>query len=166
MRRERPADATAVRAVHAAAFDRGDGEPVEAGLVDALRLDGWLPALSLVAERDGVLVGHSVCSRGRVGVTPCVGLGPIGVAPSEQGRGVGSALMWAMIGAADATGEPLIALLGDPGYYRRFGFVASTDVGIEPPDPGWAHVFQVRTLAAWDPAIRGQFRYAAPFDDV
>ncbi len=166
VRRERPDDVAAVRAIHAAAFERGDGEPPEAGLVDALRLDGWLPALSWVAERDGVVVGHNICSRGRVGDTPCVGLGPIGVAPGEQGGGVGSALMLAMIGAADATGEPLIALLGDPAYYRRFGFVASTEVGIEPPDARWGHYFQVRTLAAWVPAIRGRFHYAAPFDDV
>ncbi|MEV4496998.1 hypothetical protein AB0J84_15000 [Micromonospora arborensis] len=57
IRRETPADVDAIRAVHAAAFAKadGDGVPVEATLVDALRADeGWLPAYSLVAtDPDG-----------------------------------------------------------------------------------------------------------------
>ena len=47
-----------------------------------------------------------------------------------------------------------------------FGFVPSTEVGIEPPDPRWAEHFQVRTLTAFDPSTRGAFRYASPFDNV
>lgn len=86
--------------------------------------------------------------------------------PDLQSDGVGSALMHAMIGAADAIGEPLIALLGDPAYYCRFGFVASTDVGITPPEPAWGHYFQVRRLTNWSEPMTGVFRYAAPFDEV
>ena len=75
IRRETPADADAIRAVHSAAFakaDGGDGVPVEATLVDALRADeGWLPAYSLVAtDSDGQVVGHVVATRGRVGGAP------------------------------------------------------------------------------------------------
>jgi putative acetyltransferase len=156
-----------VRAVHAAAFDRGDGEPAEARLLDELRrCDGWIPSLSWVVELDGRIVGHCVCTRGRVGDVPCVGLGPIGVEPQAQLTGIGSALMHAMIGAADATGEPLIALLGSPAYYSRFGFVRSTDVGVEAPDPAWGVHFQVLRLSNWTDGITGTFRYAAPFDDI
>lgn len=57
-------------------------------------------------------------------------------------------------------------LLGEPGYYGRFGFVPASDVGVEAPDPGWREYFQVRTLAAFGPAVRGRLRYAAPFDDL
>ncbi len=173
IRRERPDDEPATRLVHAAAFGRaGEGEPAECGLVDALRLsDGWLPRLSIVAEIDGVVVGHNMCSRGHVAVAggvpvACVGLGPIGVLPEHQSSGVGSALMWAMVGAADALDEPLIALLGAPDYYRRFGFVASTEVGIDAPDPAWGPFFQVLPLTASDSSIVGRFAYAAPFDDL
>lgn len=65
MRRESAGDSEAVRAVHAAAFARvGVGVPSEVVLVDALRSDGDVVlALSLVAERDGEVVGHVVCSR-------------------------------------------------------------------------------------------------------
>ena len=70
------------------------------------------------------------------------------------------------LGAADALGYGFVALLGSPAYYGRFGFVRSTDVGIEPPDRAWGAHFQERTLSAFDPAARGRFVYPAPFDAV
>lgn len=163
VRREGPGDVGSIRDVHRAAF--GGGEPVEAGLVDALRADaGWLPHLSLVAVRDGELVGHVVATRARVGDVPALGVGPLGVVPAAQGRGVGRALMYALLGAAQARDETIVGLLGEPAYYGRFGFVAATDVGITPPDPGWGRYFQV--LVAGGPSSTGPFRYAAPFDDL
>lgn len=150
-----------------AAFRRPDrdDEPIEARLLDELRVcEGWLTALSIVAEIDGTVVGHVVTTRGFVGDVPALGLGPIGVLPSHQRHGVGLALMHASIGAADALDEPLIALLGSTDYYPRFGFASSTTVGITAPDPAWGEHFQVRTLTAYRPDIHGQFRYASPFD--
>ncbi len=125
-----------------------------------------MPELSWVAEIDGQVVGHNICTRGHVGETLCVGLGPIGVMPDIQHRGIGSALMHAMIGAADATGEPLIALLGDPAYYSKFGFKRSSDLDIEPPEEAWGVHFQVLPLSAWHESIRGRFRYSSPFDSL
>ncbi|MBN3930980.1 N-acetyltransferase [Streptomyces verrucosisporus] len=173
IRRERPADIPAVRAVTGAAFAARSQTPVpvEVTLLDELRgCEAWLPALSLVAESPGgEVVGHVVCTRGRVGAAPALGLGPIGVHPGHQRRGTGSALMHTALGAADALGEPLVALLGDPAYYRRFGFRTSTEYGITPTDPAWGEYFQVRTLTAYDPedsALRGAFTYAEPFGRV
>ncbi len=126
VRLERPGDADAVATVHRAAFDRGDGrEPPEVALVAALRASAeWIAALSFVAEVTDVAVGHVVCSRARIaGEQAALGLGPLGVAPAHQRAGVGLALMHAVLGAADALGEPLVALLGNPRYYARFGFV-------------------------------------------
>jgi len=163
VRREAPGDVGPIRDVHRAAF--GGGEPVEAGLVDALRADaGWLPHLSLVAVRDGEVVGHVVATRGRVGDVPALGVGPLGVLPRAQGRGVGRALMYALLGAAQARDETIVGLLGEPAYYGRFGFVAATDVAITPPDPGWGRYFQV--LVTGGRSSTGTFRYAAPFDDL
>lgn len=167
VRRERSVDRAAARAVQAAAFDQGEGEPPEARLLDELReSDAWMPGLSWVAEINGRVVGHCVCTRGHVGEVGCVGLGPIGVAPDAQRSGVGSAMMHAMIGAADALGEPLIALLGDPAYYSRFGFVPSIDLGIHPPEPSWGVHFQVLQLTTWTESMTGSFRYAAAFDTI
>ncbi|MGH8574056.1 MAG: GNAT family N-acetyltransferase, partial [Gammaproteobacteria bacterium] len=80
----------------------------------------------------------------------------------HRGQGVGQALMHAVLGAADALDEPLVALLGEPGYYHRYGFRASSQYGIAPPDPQWGDYFQVRTLSAYRPTT-GTFAYAEPF---
>ncbi|WP_090066771.1 GNAT family N-acetyltransferase [Lentzea flaviverrucosa] len=155
IRRETPADIDAIRTVTNLAFKDGP----EAPLIDWLRGDeGWIPELSLVA--DGVL-GHVVCTRGYVGEVPALGLGPIAVHPSHQRGGIGSALMHAVLGAAEARGERAVILLGDPGYYSRFGFRLASEFGITPPDPAWGPHFQAR-LFGDVPA--GAFRYAEPFN--
>ncbi len=168
VRRERPGDAAAVDAVVSAAFAKAAGErPVEAVLVERLRGGpDALPRLTLVAELSGAVVGHVMCSRGWVGAAPSVGLGPLAVAPGAQGRGVGSALMHAVTAAAEALDEPLVALLGAPEYYGRFGFAPAAREGVLPPDPAWGDHFQVRWLSAHPGSLAGAFRYAAPFDEL
>ncbi|MDI1466000.1 N-acetyltransferase [Catellatospora sp. KI3] len=166
IRRERPADVVAIRDVTTAAFaTAGNPAPVEAKLVDELRADGgWLAALSLVAvSHDGAIVGHVACTRGRVGDAPALGLGPLSVRPDHQRHGVGSALVHTVLGAADALDEPVVVLLGDPGYYHRFGFRPAAGLGIVPPDPQWAPHFQARPLHAYHRGVVGLFTYAAPF---
>jgi putative acetyltransferase len=118
----------------------GPRDPVEATLLDALRTcGGWLPELSFVAvqekaggkangktgEKTGEeagekeVTGHVVCTRGHADGVPALGLGPIGVRPDHQRHGTGLALMHAVLGAAGALGEPLVALLGSPACYGR-----------------------------------------------
>jgi putative acetyltransferase len=165
VRRERPADHAAVRAVHRTAFAGTAGdEVVEARLVDELREDaGFLPHLSLVAQDGDDVVGHVIATRGRLeplGI-PVLGLGPLGVRPYHQRRGVGTALVHALVAVAEACDERLVALLGNPAYCGRFGFVRSTDVDVEPPDPAWGEYFQARHLNG--PPVSGTFRYADPF---
>ncbi|MDQ3707774.1 MAG: N-acetyltransferase [Actinomycetota bacterium] len=165
LRRELPEDHAAIFALHTAAFARGEGKDVpEAGLVDGLRNDGdAITELSLVATLDQV-VGHVMCSRASVDGRPLLGLGPLGVLPEYQRRGVGQALMHGVLAAADALNEPAVVLLGDPAYYGRFGFVLAEPVGLLPPNPAWVPHFQVRLLSAWDASLRGTFRYAPAFD--
>jgi putative acetyltransferase len=161
IRRETPADVHRIDEVHRQAFEG----PVEADLVHALRADaGWVPALSLVAEdAGGAVVGHVVCTEGTVGPVKVVGLGPIGVVPGVQRTGIGSALMHAVIAAADALDYPLVALLGHLDYYPRFGFVPASSLGVLAPEPKWGDYFQARPLATWHAGLAGTFRYAAPF---
>jgi putative acetyltransferase len=171
LRRERPGDEAAIAAVHVAAFARPDDRgatPPEVTLVDDLRAsDAWIPALSIVAIVDGVIVGHVVCSRATLdGRDSVLGLGPLGVRPEAQNAGVGTALVHAVVAAADALDEPLVALLGNPAYYRRFGFEPATEHGIEPPDPGYGVHFQVRLLIRATGTEHGPFRYAPAFDGV
>ena len=172
VRRERPADHDAVRVVHRAAFavdpvtgaHRPPAEVPEARLTDELREDaGFLPHLSLVAVVDDAVAGHVIATRGWLepfGV-PVLGLGPLGVLPAVQGRGIGTVLVHALLVLAEATDERLVALLGSPGYYRRFGFVPAAEVGVASPEPTWGAHFQARRLRGLPTG--GTFRYAEPF---
>lgn len=173
VRRERATDVAAIGEVVAAAFRAvphsappvdASGDPGEVALVGWLRADpGWILELSLVAVEEERVVGHVVCTRGHLDERPALGLGPVSVLPDRQGAGVGSALMHAVLAAAEARDEALVALLGDPGYYTRFGFGPASALGIAAPDPAWGDYFQARPLAAYD-GRGGSFRYAAPFD--
>jgi putative acetyltransferase len=126
--RVRPAerrDEDAIRAVHLAAFPT----PLEADLVGALERDGDA-VVSLVAEGGGEVAGHVLLSRMQVEgggrSWRALGLGPVAVKPGHQGAGIGAALIEGALAIARATGEELIFLVGEPDYYRRFGFSAES----------------------------------------
>ena len=119
IRRETERDVDPIRAVTAAAFAsrRPSGQiPPEARLIDELRAGpAWLPALSLVAVTpEGDVIGHVLGTRGHVGRDPVLALGPLAVRPDRQRQGVGSTLMHAVLGAADALGEPLAGRRAGP----------------------------------------------------
>ena len=169
VRRERAGDEPRVHELVNAAFAKGPDEPgtVEADLIEALRTSpAWIPQLSQVAELDGTIVGHVLCTRGTVDGSPVLALGPLAVDPAHQRSGVGTALMNAALGAGDALGEPLVALLGHLDYYPQFGFVPGTSLGIRPPVAEWGDHFQVRPLTTYDPGLRGLFAYPEPFNDL
>lgn len=172
LRSEQPVDRPALLALTAAAFaispvtgERVEGEPEEVELLARLFECGeYLPDFSIVAELDGEVVGHVISTRGWAGELELLGLGPIGVLPRLQRHGIGSALMKETIDRANAAGERGIALLGSPEYYARFGFVPSTSLGVQAPDPSWGEHFQLLPLALWPGGVSGTFRYAKPFD--
>jgi predicted N-acetyltransferase YhbS/RimJ/RimL family protein N-acetyltransferase len=127
LRTERAGDEAAIHAVVAAAFPTD----AEARLVDALRADpdAWLPDLSVVAERDGDVVGHVLVSQVHLGDLPVLGLAPLAVHPDHQRGGVGAALVHEALARAEVAGGPLVVVLGDPAYYGRFGFVLAPTLG-------------------------------------
>ena len=123
IRPETPADAPAIAALTTAAFAAAPhASGREAAIVDALRAAGAL-ALSLVAD-DGGVVGHVAFSPVTIDGREAgwFGLGPVAVAPDRQGQGIGSALIREGLARLAAMGARGCVLLGDPGYYRRFGF--------------------------------------------
>ena len=124
IRPETPADAVAIAALTTAAFLKPPHTShTEAFIVNALRRAGAM-SVSLVVEQGGALVGHVATSPVVVadGTPGWHGLGPISVSPEHQGKGIGSALMQAALQALRDQGAAGIMLVGDPGYYRRFGF--------------------------------------------
>jgi putative acetyltransferase len=118
-----PSDYAAIRAVTQAAFDQSTGD--EAGIIEGVRAEDRV-LVELVAEVDGEVVGHILFNRMRTDPPlPVAGLGPLGVAPSHQSTGVGSALSRAGIEACRAAGMAAVVVLGHPPYYPRFGFSAA-----------------------------------------
>ena len=95
--------------------------------------DGVLPqpGLGFVARRNdgtrqllGTVACWPVCVDG-LHPGPALLLGPLGIHPDWQGRGVGRSLMWRVITAAVDQGHDSIFLVGDLDYYQRFGFEAA-----------------------------------------
>jgi len=159
IREEIPADVDAIHALTAEAFapmSYSDGS--EPGIVRALRADGDL-SLSLVAEANGKIIGHVAFSEVKL-TTPgdWVGLGPISVSPNEQKRGVGSAMIHAGLDHFRNSGAAGCVLVGDPGYYSRFGFAADGAVsymGLESRYVQWL------AFSATTPS--GEIQYAPAF---
>jgi predicted N-acetyltransferase YhbS len=165
-RPEEPPDFAAVRGLHTRAFAPSG---YEADVVDALRAArDHVPGLCLVAtEADDTLRGHVMLSRARVDAHDVLALGPIAVDPAHQNQGVGSALMRAVIDRASDTDYPLIALLGHPAYYPRFGFrpaeaTFAITTRYEAPPEAWMAL----ALPAYEPSVRGAFTYAKAFGDA
>jgi putative acetyltransferase len=172
VREQTAEDYEAIRHVYAEAFRRPrfrppqnpGSVPPEVGLFEALWEAGdAIPAFSFTALADNGVVGHVTASRATVATDPVVAVGPIGVLPDHQGTGIGSALMEALLAAADAAEVPLVALLGAPEYYRRFGFRPARELGVTPPEPEWGDGFQVRPLKAYAESVAGRFQYASAF---
>jgi putative acetyltransferase len=156
IRAESRDDWAAIAAVTEAAF----GSARESRMIDAIRAsDGFVPELSLVAEDDGELVGHVLLSYVELegASRRLLELGPISVLPARQQAGIGSRLVREALRIADARGEPLVLVLGHPGYYPRFGFQPASELGITPPDPEIPNdAFMATPLHAYDPALRGR----------
>jgi putative acetyltransferase len=133
----------------------------------AILRDTWVaqegrPLIELVADEDDTLVGHLQAAPGRLdgAPTPIAGVAPVCVLTAAHGRGVGSALVHALLGAAETQHWPLLVLLGDPAYYGRFGFGPAGDVGLHYAPVGADNPhFQARPLAGFDTTPRGEFSY-------
>ena len=174
LRPEGPADPPAIRRVIAAAFARGDGSvPAEVGLVEALRgSPAWLAELSMLAEVDGEVAAYALLTRVRVdpGERPALALGPVAVLPEYQVRGYGTAVVQAALDAAAELGEGLVVVLGNPAYYRRFGFRPAADLHLTGPWSGLGDPWQAMVLPSVPDqagaAPGGEVRFPAPWSAV
>ena len=147
------ADRPAIEALYPRAFPDEDLLPLVGALLDRPK-----EALSLIAVKDGVLLGHIVftaCAVDDPAASPAL-LGPLAVRPERQRQGVGEALIRDGLSRLRKTGTTQVLVLGDPNYYARFGFEEERSVA--PPS---------ETPAEWKSAWRSlTFSGAAPAQGV
>lgn len=113
-------DHDALHGLIASAFGRDD----EARLMRKLWSEHAVE-IEQAAEIGGVIVGYCaftpvICKPELNGLL--LGLGPLAVAPEHQRQGVGAALVNKGLDACRKRNARLVAVLGDPAYYGRFGF--------------------------------------------
>ena len=165
IRKERASDHAAIFNITAAAF----GQQAEAQLIEALR-ERASPVVSLVAELDDAIVGHILFTPVELSDAPDLplfGLAPMAVAPAQQRRGIGSALVRAGLDACRDRNAAGIVVLGHPEYYPRFGFRPSTEFGIRSEYDVPDEVFMVQELVPGSLSDRGGVvRYHAAFGDL
>lgn len=158
IREERPHDHDAIRDI----VSRSCGS-AEARLVDRLRSNGAV-LLSLLAILDEKPVGHILYSPATIGNVAGAGLGPMGVMPAHQRRGIGSRLVETGNRMLAERGCPFIVVLGHAAFYPRFGFVPATTQGVTCVWPVPDNVFMIRTLdAARMQGVTGTAHYRDEF---
>ncbi len=132
LRPERADDKEALHALTTDAFaPMGFSDGTEADALDGLRRDGDL-ALSLVAAREGQIIGHIAFSPATVGETEgsWFALGPIAVEARFQRQGIGTRLTLAGLDWLKGRGAAGCVLIGNPKVYGPMGFTS---------DPGLTH---------------------------
>ncbi|MHC4925978.1 MAG: GNAT family N-acetyltransferase [Planctomycetota bacterium] len=133
IRQETVADVEAITAVTKLAFA---GHPFsqqsEHFIVCALRAASVM-RVSLVAEVDGVVVGHIAFSPVTFTDSSAdwYGLGPVSVTPERQNQGIGSRLVNEGLARLKELGAAGCVLVGDPAFYKRFGFASPAGLSHE-----------------------------------
>lgn len=148
IRSETEADANAIAEVTVAAFETlAISQHTEQFIIAALRAAQAL-AVSLVAERDGRVIGHIAFSPVTVsdGTRHWYGLGPVSVLPEHQRQGIGKALIREGLSRLRNLNAQGCCLVGHPGYYRQFGFENPSGLVLEgvPPEVFFALAFDGR----------------------
>jgi putative acetyltransferase len=161
IRAERRSEAGAIASLTTEAFAGViHSNQTEAGIVTRLRTADAL-ALSLVALEHGTIIGHVAFSPVEVGgeATGWFGLGPVSVRPDRQRQGVGTALISQGLAELKASGAGGCVVLGEPSFYRRFGFATDPAMRYEEAP---AEFFM--GLAFRDEVPAGRVRYHPAFD--
>lgn len=165
IRSEKPEDYQSIYNVNKLAFK---GE-VEAKLVDNLRkTKGFIPELSLVAIKDGEVIGHILFSVIHIQTNsksvPVLGLAPMAVLPKHQKQGIGSTMVREGLTICKELGYKAVILVGHPDYYPRFGFSPAKEKGLKLPFDAPDEAFMVFEIIPQALAgIKGTVVYPSEF---
>lgn len=118
-------------------------------LVGRLRKsDAFIPELSLVYEEKGEIVGHILLTKVTISNKGCkaLALAPLSVLPRCQKKGIGTQLIQKAFERAKDLGYEAIVVLGDPHYYKRFGFEKASTWNIRAPFDVPDEFFMIKEL--------------------
>jgi len=98
--------------------------------------EGYIPSLALVAEEGNKIIGHIMMTKTHIeqpdgSIFNALLVAPLSVLLEYRDRGVGSALMQEAVTIARSMGYKVAFLVGDPGYYSRFGYKQTSLYGIQ-----------------------------------
>jgi len=133
IRSECPADENNIREVTRWSFSlQPYSNHNEHCIVDALRKASAL-SLSLVAERECLIIGHAAFSPVSIsdGSSGWYGLGPLSVLPEFQNQGTGRVLIERGLDLLRADGAHGCVVFGNPAFYGRFGFINHSNLLLE-----------------------------------
>ena len=133
IRNEIESDIKAISEITKAAFENLPiSNHTEQYIINALR-DANALTISLVAVAGKKVVGHIAFSPVTIsdGSPGWYGLGPISVLPELQKQVIGKSLVHEGLSALKSLGAKGCVLVGDPGYYERFGFRSPPDMVID-----------------------------------
>ncbi|NJM73568.1 MAG: N-acetyltransferase [Scytonema sp. RU_4_4] len=147
------------------------GQTKEAELVDKIRNSpNFIPELSLVALEHGDVLGHILFSHIFM-KTPeqilALALAPLAVTPLRQHQGIGSQLVQVGLSKCRKSDYSIVVVVGNPRYYRRFGFQKASQFGLHSslpiPDEAFM-VLELKPSALMN--MKGIVCYPAYFNEV
>lgn len=145
-----------------ATAEHADGN--EQDLVVALRKgEAFIPELSLVAEKDGEIIGHIMFTKMKVGNDEVLALAPLSVKPGFQRQGVGRALIAEGHRIAKEMGYSYSVVLGSEIYYPKSGYMPAVNFGIQVPTDIPSENYMAIKLREDAKAISGPVTYAKEF---
>jgi predicted N-acetyltransferase YhbS len=119
------------------AFGQREGQEIVELVNQLLEDETAKPLLSMVAEKDGKLVGHILFTAARLQPENQESsiriLAPLAVSSDVQGEGIGGVLIREGLKQLTKSGVDLVFVLGHPRYYPRFGFQPAGILGFEAP---------------------------------
>ena len=153
-----PNELDAICTLHRAAFGFAEGDAIATLVAQLVQDPTAAPSTSLVADFDSIIVGHVLFSAVHIpshAVSAQI-LAPLGIIPTHQRQGIGSQLVRAGLAQMRETGCKLVFVYGNPAYYRRFGFISATPLGLHAPYPIPAQHADAWMVQAFDDGIIGR----------
>lgn len=158
-RPEFPEDCTAIRHLLLASFP----DATESNLVEQLRAEGDA-VIALVAAEESRVVGHVMFSR-MSAPFEALGLGPVAVLPEWRRKGIAASLIRSGLEGAHQEGWKAEFVVGEPGYYQRFGFSAELAAGFQCKYAG-PYLMALSLRSEFLPKITGEVDYAPAFSTL